>query len=317
MSHAHCSCCSAHAHGHTHDHHHHHGAAPGGWRAWAAPAASLLLLLAGLVPGWAGAAFFAAGWVRLLWYVAAFLPVGWPVAREAFGAMRHGDVFNEFTLMLLASVGAFYIGEYPEAVAVMLFYAVGERFQDRAVARARRGIRALVEMKPATVAVWRGGGRCTVAPEDVRPGEVVEVPAGGRLPVPMQGLLRVRACPRPFLTVQAHAIHGVHVSAPGRLPEVFQFSGVQPGRLLRAVPQKGLHGLPVPGFHSLVVPVLGLFCVRFHAGAGLIAPAQTVHGGSVPRLGGGNVFLCKGIMSRKKQLLPLLLEQLADVLGVR
>lgn len=183
MSHAHCSCCSAHAHGHTHDHHHHHGAAPGGWRAWAAPAASFLLLLAGLVLGRAGAAFFAPGWVRLLWYVVAFLPVGWPVACEAFGEMRRGDVFNEFSLMLLASVGAFYIGEYPEAVAVMLFYAVGERFQERAVARARRGIRALVEMKPATVAVWRGGERLGVAPEDVRPGEVVEVPAGGRLPL--------------------------------------------------------------------------------------------------------------------------------------
>lgn len=183
MSHSHCSSCHAHEHGHVHDHHNAGGTGPGGLRAYVPPAVSFLLLLAGLVFDGAGAAPFSVGWVRLLWYVAAFLPVGWPVAREAFGEMRHGDVFSEFTLMLLASFGAFYIGEYPEAVAVMLFYAVGERFQDRAVARARRSISALVEMKPASVAVWRGGERRMVAPEDVRPGEVVEVPAGGRLPL--------------------------------------------------------------------------------------------------------------------------------------
>ena len=69
----------------------------------------------------------------LIWYTVAYLPVGWPVLREAFGRLRHGEFFNEFMLMGIATIGAFCIGEYPEGVAVMLFYSIGEAFQDRAV----------------------------------------------------------------------------------------------------------------------------------------------------------------------------------------
>ena len=80
----------------------------------------------------------AIGWftipvVNLLWFVIAFLPVGLPVIKEGWKAMLAKDYFSEFTLMIVASIGAFCIGEYPEAVAVMLFYTVGEIFQHRAL----------------------------------------------------------------------------------------------------------------------------------------------------------------------------------------
>ena len=127
------------------------------------------------------------GWRRLIWYAVAFLPVGLPVMADALREIRKGDIFNEFTLMLIATIGAFCIGEYPEAVAVMLFYAIGERFQDRAVGKAQRDIQALLELRPETVSVWRDGERVQTSPEQVVPGETIELNAGDR--VPLDGIL--------------------------------------------------------------------------------------------------------------------------------
>ena len=76
--------------------------------------------------------------MRFVWYLVAFIPVGFPVLKEAVECLREKEYFNEFMLMSLAAIGAFYIGEYPEGVAVMLFYSIGEKFQDSAVSRARR-----------------------------------------------------------------------------------------------------------------------------------------------------------------------------------
>ena len=95
-----------------------------------------------------GVEFFASPAVRFCWYLAAYFPVGLPVLREAWNGMRQRDFFTEYTLMSLAAIGAFYIGEYPEGVAVMLFYSIGEALQERAVERARRNIRALVDIRP-------------------------------------------------------------------------------------------------------------------------------------------------------------------------
>ena len=81
--------------------------------------------------------------MRFVWYLVAFIPVGFPVLKEAVECLREKEYFNEFMLMSLAAIGAFYIGEYPEGVAVMLFYSIGEKFQDSAVSRARSNIRSL------------------------------------------------------------------------------------------------------------------------------------------------------------------------------
>ena len=148
---------------------------------------SFVLLAAGLVMRSSCPDVFRAEWVEMVYFLAAFLPVGIPVLREAAEYILKKEYFNEFTLMVLASVGAFYIGEYPEGVAVMLFYSVGEKLQEGAVERARGHIRALLDVRPRTARVVRDGHTEDVAPEDVRPGDVVEVRVGER--VPLDGVL--------------------------------------------------------------------------------------------------------------------------------
>jgi Cd2+/Zn2+-exporting ATPase len=122
-------------------------------------------------------------WLRLVWYLAAFLPVGLPTALTGFRLLRKGDVFTEFTLMTIATVGAFLIGEYPEGVAVMLFYTVGEYFQEAAVARSRQHIKALLDVRPETASVVRGGVTARVSAESVAVGETIRVLPGERVPL--------------------------------------------------------------------------------------------------------------------------------------
>lgn len=121
--------------------------------------------------------------MRLVWYLLAYLPVGLPVMKEAIGSIREKDIFSEFTLMCIATLGAFYIGEYPEGVAVMLFYSIGELFQEKAVDKARKNISALLDVRPETATVVREETCITVAPANVIPGEVIEVKAGERVPL--------------------------------------------------------------------------------------------------------------------------------------
>ncbi|HJE88279.1 MAG TPA: heavy metal translocating P-type ATPase [Rikenella microfusus] len=146
-------------------------------------AVSFILLAAGIFLSAADVPFFRDGRIRLVWYLAAYVPVGVPVLREAWETMRSGEIFSEFTLMSVAAAGAFLIGEYPEGVAVMVFYAVGELFQDRAVSRAKRSIGALLDVRPETAAVVREKGIETVSPAEVRIGETIEVRVGERVPL--------------------------------------------------------------------------------------------------------------------------------------
>ena len=126
--------------------------------------------------------------VEMLWFLLAFLPVGFPVMVEVWKSIRQKDIFNEFSLMLLATIGAFCIGEYPEGVAVMLFYSVGERVQHRAVDRARRNIRRLLDVRPEKALVLRQGKEQSVFPGEVEVGEMIMVKPGER--IPLDGLLQ-------------------------------------------------------------------------------------------------------------------------------
>lgn len=148
---------------------------------------SALLLLTGIVWDATGIPFFRVSSIRFIWYFVSYLPVGIPVLAEAWESICRKDLFSEFTLMSIATFGAFYIGEYPEAVAVMLFYSLGELFQDKAVDKAKRNISALMDVRPEQVTVLRDGVPQTVSPQAVQPGEVIEVTAGGR--VPLDGVL--------------------------------------------------------------------------------------------------------------------------------
>jgi len=97
---------------------------------------SFVMLIAGIALDYFDALPLFKGWVRIVWYSVAYIPVGFPVIKEGWESIKQGDFFTEFFLMSIATLGAFAIGEYPEGVAVMLFYAVGELFQNAAVKRA-------------------------------------------------------------------------------------------------------------------------------------------------------------------------------------
>lgn len=144
-------------------------------------AVSLLMLLAGITMNYFG--LFLRPGSAFAWYALAYLPVGLPVLKEALHGLRRREFFNEFTLMGIATIGAFCIGEYPEGVAVMLFYSIGEQFQERAVSRARRHIRALLDIRPETATVLRGRQPVEVHPQQVAVGEVIEVKTGERVPL--------------------------------------------------------------------------------------------------------------------------------------
>lgn len=151
------------------------------------PTASFVLLVIGLIGKYSGISWFAESWIEAIWFLVAFLPVGLPVMREAWEAALRKDFFSEFSLMAIASIGAFCIGEYPEAVAVMLFYTVGERLQLLAVNKASKNISDLLDVRPERTDVWRTGTYMNVSPKDVKVGERIEVKPGGR--VPLDGVL--------------------------------------------------------------------------------------------------------------------------------
>ncbi len=152
-------------------------------RSFLKPAVSLAMLVAGVVMAAVDAEWFSSDTVRLVWYAVAYLPVGLGVMKEAWECAVKGDVFSEFMLMSVASIGAFAIGEYPEAVAVMLFYCIGETLQDMAVDRARDNIRSLMEFRPDHASVVTAGTVVTKSPEEVRPGDLIEVKPGERVPL--------------------------------------------------------------------------------------------------------------------------------------
>ena len=144
---------------------------------------SFILLISGIVMNVTNLAFFRERPVALVWYLLAYLPVGIPVMKEAWGSIREKDYFSEFTLMVIATLGAFYIGEYPEGVAVMLFYTVGELFQGKAVDKAKRNIGALLDVRPEKALVFREGNLVIESPKKIKVGEIIEIKAGERVPL--------------------------------------------------------------------------------------------------------------------------------------
>ena len=148
---------------------------------------SFILLISGIIMNALELPFFREGYFSLIWYIVAYLPVGLPVMKEAWESMKDKDYFSEFTLMFVATLGAFYIGEYPEGVAVMLFYSVGELFQEKAVDKAKRNIGALLDVRPEEAAVVRDERVVIENPQSVKVGETIEIKTGGR--VPLDGMM--------------------------------------------------------------------------------------------------------------------------------
>lgn len=168
-----CCCCSD---SHNHEHNEEE-------MSWWKPALSLALLLAGIAMSAINVQWFQNHWVQLAWYAVAWLPTGLGVLHEAIEEARKGEIFSEFLLMSVASIGAFAIGEFPEAVAVMTLYCIGEALQDRAVSRARGNIKSLIAFRPDHAVVMRNGKIETIDPADVKVGDIVEVKPGERIPI--------------------------------------------------------------------------------------------------------------------------------------
>lgn len=168
-----CSCGCGHSHGNEDK----------GIQAFIWPVVSFVMLIAGIIMSHADFSPFENIWIRFAWYFIAFLPVGFPVVKEAAESLLHKDFFNEFSLMSIACIGAFCIKEFPEAVGVMLFYSLGETLQDRAVDKAKRNISRLLDVRSEKAHVFRDNTLVTVDPKSVRVGEIIEVRPGERVPL--------------------------------------------------------------------------------------------------------------------------------------
>ncbi len=183
-------CCSTkpekephHEHDHEeHDHDHSHDTGDQSVLQMFLPAIiSFALMLGGIILDYYIKPDWFTGWIRPVWYLIAYIPVGWPVLKEAYQSIIHGDVFSEFFLMGVATVGAFGIGEYPEGVAVMLFYSVGEVFQAMAVTRAKSNIKSLLDQRPDEVTVLKNGTPETVKAAQVNIGAIIQLKSGEKL----------------------------------------------------------------------------------------------------------------------------------------
>ena len=167
---------------HSHDIGHNHGGTSNNLKVYMPSIVSLTMLIIGLSLDNFDVSFFK-DYVRIIWYSIAYLPVGVPVVKEGWNSVKKGDVFTEFFLMSIATIGAFIIGEYPEGVAVMLFYAIGELFQGAAVKKAKGNIKALLDVRPKMASVFRNGNYKITSPEDVAIGEKIQIRVGEKIPL--------------------------------------------------------------------------------------------------------------------------------------
>lgn len=181
------TCCTledkiyAKAEEHSHEGHNHEHEEESAWKEYLSAIISFIVLMSGIVLDNFVKPEFFKNYVRLIWYIVAYVPVGIPVIKDAFNSIMKGSFFSEFFLMSIATIGAFFIGEYSEGVAVMLFYAVGELFQSAAVKRAKSSIKALLDVRPDTVSVLRNGSITTISPSEVKIGEIIQVKPGEKV----------------------------------------------------------------------------------------------------------------------------------------
>ena len=152
------------------------------FREYVPAALSFLMLVSGIVMGALNLSFFN-DTAQIIWYSIAYVPVGFPVLKQAWFHILKGDFFTEFFLMGIATIGAFALGHYHEGVAVMLFYTVGELFQHSAVHKSKQNIKALLDIRPNVALVSRDNKFISVHPEEVKIGEKIQVRTGEKIPL--------------------------------------------------------------------------------------------------------------------------------------
>lgn len=151
-----------------------------GWQSHRALLAALAILLVMLVLEF-GFKYQPVFPINLIIYSIAFLMAGYNVLGMAWRKARHFDFFNEFFLMSVATLGAFSIGSYSEGVAVMVFYSIGEWFQDTAVSKAKKSIKALLDIRPDKVSVIREGKTLVTDPKEIKIDEIIQIKAGEKV----------------------------------------------------------------------------------------------------------------------------------------
>lgn len=167
--------------GHDHEHDHSHDNNASTFELFRPAIISFVFLISGILFDYVFHFPWFQGWLRLVWFLLAYLPVGLPVLKDAFKSISKGNFFSEFFLMGIATIGAFAIGEYPEGVAVMLFYSVGEAFQTMAVSRAKANIKSLLDQRPDEATVLRNGKTELIKAELVKVGDIVQLKPGEKL----------------------------------------------------------------------------------------------------------------------------------------
>lgn len=173
---------------HTDSHHDHNHGNSSSFQTYIPAIISFLMLLMGILSDhFKSPEFFQNEFIRLPWYTIAYLIVGIPVIIQAIKLLMKLDFFNEFSLMSIATLGAFILGEYPEGVSVMLFYSIGELFQSAAVNKAKNNIKTLLDVRPNSATVFRQNQWKTIAPEEVKIGEIIQIKVGEK--VPLDGLM--------------------------------------------------------------------------------------------------------------------------------
>ena len=186
FEHEHCEHC----HEHHHEHHHHYEEEEGHGRLAKIIVATVLLIGAVIIEkntAWET-------WQYLLLYLIPYLVVGWDTLKEAAEGLLHGEALSEDFLMSVATIGALCIGfmpgaetQFPEAVFVMLFFQLGEWFEEKAEGNSRKSIAHLMDIRPDSAHVERAGNLVTVKPEEVRVGEIIVIQPGEK--VPMDGIV--------------------------------------------------------------------------------------------------------------------------------
>jgi Zn2+/Cd2+-exporting ATPase len=163
-----------------HEHGHVHGEGESGFKNYLTAIISFSLLVTGIIFNYYRLDFFNT-YFQWVFFGTAYILVGGPVLLKAVKEIPKGNIFNEFFLMGIATLGAFGIGSYEEGVAVMLFYTLGELFQDAAINRAKRSIKALLEIQSREVTVIDKGKSLIKRPEEVSPGEIIQVKPGEKV----------------------------------------------------------------------------------------------------------------------------------------
>ena len=180
----HSDCCSSHNmndySNDEHDHNHSHGERSYFQMFFPAIISFCLLLIGIFFDNYFPQTWFS-GWIRLGLYIVAYIPVGFPVLKEAFESFRKGSLFSEFFLMGIATIGAFAIGEFPEGVAVMLFYSIGEIFQTLAVKRVKSNIKLLLDQRPDSATTLDGNKTVLKKASEIEIGTIIQLKPGEKL----------------------------------------------------------------------------------------------------------------------------------------